>query len=154
MKNTTLIYFEKDDKYLMMNRNKKENDENSGKWIGVGGKFKDGESPEDCAIREAYEETGLTPTADALRYRGIVTFVSDTWPCEYMHLFTCDDFTGELTTCDEGELAWIEKDKVLDLPLWEGDREFLKLLHEESPFFSLKLEYEGERLVKTQCKIY
>ena len=154
MKNTTLIYFEKDGKYLMMNRNKKENDENSGKWIGVGGKFKDGESPEDCAIREAYEEAGLTPTTDALRYRGIVTFVSDTWPCEYMHLFTCDDFTGELTTCDEGELAWLEKDKVLDLPLWEGDREFLKLLHEESPFFSLKLEYEGERLVKTQCRVY
>ncbi len=154
MKNTTLIYFEKDGKYLMMNRNKKENDENSGKWIGVGGKFKDGESPEDCAIREAYEETGLTPTTDALRYRGIVTFVSDTWPCEYMHLFTCDDFAGELTTCDEGELSWVEKDKVLDLPLWEGDREFLKLLHEESPFFSLKLEYEGERLVKTHCRVY
>lgn len=154
MKNTTLIYFEKDGKYLMMNRNKKENDENSGKWIGVGGKFKDGESPEDCAIREAYEETGLTPTTDALRYRGIVTFVSDTWSCEYMHLFTCDDFTGELTTCDEGELSWVEKDKVLDLPLWEGDREFLKLLHEESPFFSLKLEYEGERLVKTHCRVY
>ncbi len=154
MKNTTLIYFEKDGKYLMMNRNKKENDENAGKWVGVGGKFKDCESPEECAIRESFEETGLTPTADALRYRGIVTFVSDTWPCEYMHLFTCDDFTGELTTCDEGELAWIEKDKVLELALWEGDRAFLKLIYDDSPFFSLKLEYEGERLVETQCKVY
>ncbi len=154
MKNTTLIYFEKDGKYLMMNRNKKENDENAGKWIGVGGKFNDGESPEDCAMREAFEETGLTPTADALKYRGIVTFVSDTWPCEYMHLFTCNKFTGELTNCDEGELAWIGKDKVLELPLWEGDREFLKLIYEDSPFFSLKLEYEGERLVKTHCKVY
>lgn len=154
MKNTTLIYFEKDGKYLMMNRNKKENDENAGKWIGVGGKFKDGESPEECAIRETYEETGLIPANDALKYRGIVTFVSDIWPCEYMHLFTCATFTGSLRNCDEGELAWIEKDKVLDLPLWEGDKVFLKLISEDSPFFSLKLEYEGEKLIGTHIKLY
>lgn len=154
MKNTTLIYFEKDGKYLMMNRNKKENDENAGKWIGVGGKFKDGESPEECAMREAFEETGLVPKDDSLKYRGIVTFVSDIWPCEYMHLFTCDNFTGILLDCDEGELAWIEKDMVLDLPLWEGDRAFLRLINDDSPFFSLKLEYEGEKLVKTYVKLY
>lgn len=154
MKNTTLIYFEKDGKYLMMSRNKKENDENAGKWIGVGGKFKDGESPEECAMREAFEETGLVPKDDSLKYRGIVTFVSDIWPCEYMHLFTCDNFTGTLLDCDEGELAWIEKDMVLDLPLWEGDRAFLKLINDDSPFFSLKLEYEGEKLIGTHIKLY
>lgn len=154
MKNTTLIYFEKDGKYLLMNRNKKENDENSGKWIGVGGKFIDGESPEDCVIREAFEETGLTPDPEALRYRGIITFVSDRWPCEYMHLFTCDKFTGNLHGCDEGELAWIEKEKLFELPIWEGDKEFLKLIADDSPFFSLKLEYEGENLIKTRCKVY
>ena len=154
MKNTTLIYFEKDGRYLMMNRNKKEKDANAGKWIGVGGKFKNGESPEECVIREAYEETGLRPNPDSLLYRGIVTFVSDIWPCEYMHLFTCNEFTGELIDCDEGELSWIDKEKIFDLPIWEGDREFLKLLYEETPFFSLKLEYEGERLKETYCKVY
>lgn len=154
MKNTTLIYFEEDGKYLMMNRNKKENDENAGKWIGVGGKFLDGETPEECALREAYEETGLVPKPNALKYRGIVTFVSNVWPCEYMHLFTCDSFTGDLRDCDEGELAWIGKDNIFDLPLWEGDREFLKLLNDNSPFFSLKLEYEGDMLIRKYCKIY
>lgn len=154
MKNTTLVYFEKDGKYLMMNRNKKENDDNAGKWIGVGGKFKDGETPEECAIREAFEETGLIPDSESLLYRGIITFNSDVCPCEYMHLFTCDSFTGELHTCNEGELAWVEKDKIFDLPLWEGDKVFLELLYKNSPFFSLKLEYNGEKLVKTNCKIY
>ena len=106
-KNTTLCYIERDGAYLMLHRTKKEDDANRDKWIGVGGKFEDGESPEDCMRREVWEETGLTVTA--WRYRGIVTFVSDVWETEYMHLFTCTDWTGEEKECDEGELAWIEK---------------------------------------------
>ena len=142
--NSTLIYIERGAQYLMLHRTKKENDMNHDKWLGIGGKFEDGESPEDCALREAKEETGLTLTA--LRYRGIVTFVSDRWETEYMHLFTADEWTGEIKTCDEGELAWIDKEAVLCLPLWEGDKIFLRLLDTDTPFFSLKLRYEGETL--------
>ena len=142
--NSTLIYIERGAQYLMLHRTKKENDMNRDKWLGIGGKFEDGESPEDCALREAKEETGLTLTS--LRYRGIVTFVSDRWETEYMHLFTADAWTGEIKTCDEGELAWIDKAAVLDLPLWEGDKIFLRLLDTDTPFFSLKLRYEGEKL--------
>jgi len=142
--NSTLIYVERDGQYLMLHRTKKENDMNHDKWLGIGGKFEDGESPEDCALREAKEETGLTLTA--LRYRGIVTFVSDRWETEYMHLFTASEWTGEVKTCDEGELEWIDKAAVLALPLWEGDKIFLRLLDEDGPFFSLKLRYEGETL--------
>lgn len=145
MKMTTLCYPERDGRYLMLHRTKKENDENRDKWIGVGGKFEDGESPEECMHREVLEETGLTVTD--YRYRGIVTFVSDEWQTEYMHLFTCTDWTGEIRECDEGELAWIEKDRLLSLTLWEGDRIFLRLLDTDTPFFSLKLVYHGERLV-------
>lgn len=144
MKNTTLCYIEKDGKYLMLNRNKKANDENGGKWIGVGGKFEDKESPEDCMMREVREETGLTVTEH--RYRGIVTFVSDRWPTEYMHLFTVSRFDGEVCECDEGSLAWIDKKQVKNLPQWEGDRIFLNLIDNEHPFFSLKLTYTGELL--------
>lgn len=111
MKNTTLCYIEKDDQYLCLHRIKKENDLNEGKWIGIGGKFKDKESPEDCLFREVYEETGLT--LHSYRYRGLVTFVSDTWPTEYMHLFTAAEFEGELRECDEGTLAWIKKEELL-----------------------------------------
>ena len=146
MKMTTLCYPERDGKYLMLHRTKKENDENRDKWIGVGGKFEDGESPEDCMRRELLEETGLAVTD--FRYRGIVTFVSDVWPCEYMHLFTCSDWTGELRECDEGELAWIKKQKLFDLTLWQGDRIFLQLLQEDVPFFSLKLTYQGDELLE------
>ncbi len=142
--NSTLIYVERDGQYLMLHRTKKENDINHDKWLGIGGKFEDGESPEDCALREAKEETGLTLTA--LRYRGIVTFVSDRWETEYMHLFTASEWTGEVKSCDEGELEWIDKAAVLALPLWEGDKIFLRLLDEDGPFFSLKLRYEGETL--------
>ena len=110
-------------------------------------KFEDGESPEDCVKREVLEETGLTLTS--YRYRGIVTFVSDVYPCEYMHLFTADGWTGEEKVCDEGELAWISKRDFRNLPMWEGDRIFLDLLDQNAPFFSLKLVYHGERLVKT-----
>ena len=146
-KMTTLCYLEQGDRYLMLHRTKKENDENHDKWIGVGGKFEDGESPEDCVKREVLEETGLILTS--YRYRGIVTFVSDMYPCEYMHLFTADAWTGEEKVCDEGELAWISKRDFLKLPMWEGDRIFLDLLEQNVPFFSLKLVYRGERLVKS-----
>ena len=143
--NSTLIYVERGDEYLMLHRTKKENDLNHDKWIGIGGKFEENESPEDCMLREAREETGLTLTR--WRYRGIVTFISDTWETEYMHLFTADDWTGELKECDEGDLEWIKKSELLKLKLWEGDKIFLRLLDTDEPFFSLKLKYEGDTLV-------
>ncbi len=146
MKSTTLCYIEKDAKYLMIHRTKKENDENRDKWLGIGGKLEEGESPFDCARREILEETGLS--ASSLSYRGIVTFVSDEYGTEYMHLFTCSEFSGEaLSECDEGVLEWIEKKKLLSLPMWEGDAIFLGLLDTERRFFSLKLIYSGERLI-------
>ena len=144
-KQTTLCYIENEGCYLMLHRVKKEQDENKDKWIGIGGKFEEGESPEECVLREAKEETGLTLTD--YKYRGIVTFVSDVWPCEYMHLFTATGFVGELKDCDEGVLEWLPKDKLYGLPMWAGDRIFLELLDKNVPFFSLKLVYEGERLV-------
>ena len=134
MKNTSLCYIQRDDEYLMLHRVKKENDENHDKWIGIGGKFEPGESPEECMLREALEETGLT--ISRWQYRGIVTFVSDEWGTEYMHLFTADGFQGQLKDCDEGELAWIKKSELLRLTLWEGDRIFLRLLDSDEPFFS------------------
>ena len=146
MRNTSLCYIERDGRYLMLHRVKKEHDENRDKWIGVGGKFEDKESPEDCLLREVREETGLALTRYA--YRGIVTFVSDLWPTEYMHLFTADGFTGDLRPCDEGDLEWVPKERIADLPIWAGDKIFLRLLTEDVPFFSLKLCYEGERLVQ------
>ena len=145
MKNSTLCYIEKDGKYLMLHRIKKENDVNRDKWIGIGGKFEDGESPEECMLREAKEETGLD--IDRYSFRAIVTFVSDIYETEYMHLFTADGFTGNISDCDEGCLEWIEKEKLYDLTLWEGDRIFLKLIEKPCPFFSLKLEYRGDNLV-------
>ena len=129
----------------MLHRTKKENDLNHDKWIGVGGKFQDKESPEDCLLRETWEETGLTLTS--YRYRGLVTFISNLWPTEYMHLFTADGWTGEPHPCEEGELAWIKKADLLSLPLWKGDQIFLDLLDRNTPFFSLKLQYEGDDLV-------
>ena len=142
---STLCYLERGDEYLMLHRVKKKNDANQDKWIGVGGKFEEGESPEECILRETREETGLTLTE--YRYRGLVTFVSDRWPTEYMHLFTASGWEGTPIPCAEGELAWIKKTELLDLPLWEGDKIFLRLLDTDEPFFSLKLRYEGERLV-------
>jgi 8-oxo-dGTP diphosphatase len=143
-RNTTLCYLERGDEYLMLHRVKKENDLNRDKWIGVGGKFERDESPEDCLLRECREETGLT--LERWRFRGIVTFISDEWPTEYMHLFTADRWSGTPGICDEGDLAWIKKRELLSLPLWEGDKIFLRLLDEDAPFFSLKLCYRGERL--------
>ncbi|MBE6579901.1 MAG: 8-oxo-dGTP diphosphatase [Ruminococcaceae bacterium] len=145
VKLNTLCYLEKGDSYLMLHRVKKENDANKDKWIGVGGGFEAGESPEDCMKREIFEETGFT--VKAWRYRGIVTFSSDVYPTEYMHLFTVTDWEGEQKVCDEGDLAWIKKEDLLSLPMWEGDKIFLKLLEEDAPFFSLKLCYKGSKLV-------
>ena len=147
MINTTLCYIRQDGEYLMLHRIKKENDLNHDKWIGIGGKFEDKESPEDCLLREAKEETGLTLTD--YRYRGIVTFVSDKWPTEYMHLFTADGWTGTVKECDEGVLEWIPKEMLLEIPHWEGDAIFLDLIdRDDTPFFSLKLRYEGEVLAE------
>ncbi len=144
---TTVCYLEKDGCYLMLHRIKKEYDLNKDKWIGIGGHFKTGECPEECAIREVREETGLLLTH--YRLRGIITFLSDNWPQgEYMFLFTADAWTGDMIDCDEGDLAWIEKDKLAALPLWEGDRIFLRLLDMQEPFFSLKLCYQGDTLHK------
>jgi 8-oxo-dGTP diphosphatase len=145
MRNTVLCYIERDGQYLMLYRNRKEKDCNAGKWVGVGGGFEDKESPVDCLIREVKEETGLTLTS--YRLRGIITFVSDRWEDETMFLFTADGFMGERIDCDEGELHWIPIEEVPSLPVWEGDRIFLRLLTEEAPFFLMKLTYEGDALV-------
>ena len=142
---STLCYIEKDGCWLMLHRTKKKNDINHDKWLGIGGKFEEGESPEECLLREVREETGLTLTD--YRFRGLVTFVSDEAPTEYMHLFTATGFTGTLRECDEGTLEWVPIGEVGRLPLWQGDRLFLSLLWQEGPFFSLKLEYRGDRLV-------
>ena len=146
MQNTTLIYIENDSKYLMLHRTKKEHDCNKGKWIGIGGKINETESPEECVVREVKEETGLTLLS--MEYRGIVTFVSDNNFTEYMHIFWSKDFSGTLCECDEGELEWVEKSKMNALPHWKGDEIFLNLLELRVPFFSLKLVYEKGVLIK------
>ena len=145
MLNTTLCYIERGDEYLMLHRVKKENDINRDKWIGLGGKFKEDESPEECLLREVYEESGLRLTS--WRYRGIVTFLNTKCSSEYMHLFTADGFEGTVGPCDEGELEWIKKSELMKLTLWEGDRIFLRLLDSNEPFFSLKLSYDGDELI-------
>ena len=151
---TTLCYIEREGKYLMMHRVKKEHDINKDKWVGIGGHFEENESPEECLLREVREETGLV--LDRFRMRGIITFISDRWQTEYMFLYTADQFHGELHGCDEGTLEWIAKQAVYGLPLWEGDKIFFRLLEEERPCFSLKLRYEGEKLaekVLDGCKL-
>ena len=145
MQPTTLCDIEKEDSYLLLHRISKKNDINKDKWIGVGGKFEDKESPEECLLREVKEETGLTLTS--YRLRGVVTFVSDRWVTEYMFLYTADGFEGEMTACKEGNLQWVKKKDMNQLNLWEGDKIFLDLLEKEVPFFSLKLSYEGDTLV-------
>lgn len=142
VKLSTLCYIEKEGQYLMLHRTVKENDVNEGKWIGVGGHFEEGESPEECLLREVKEETGYTLTSWS--YRGIVTFVYGENLTEYMSLYTADGFEGEAISCDEGELAWIEKEKIWELDIWEGDKIFFRLLEEGCPFFSLKLVYNEE----------
>ena len=143
---TTLCYIEKDNKYLMLHRVKKENDINRDKWVGIGGHFEADETPEECLLREVREETGLELTD--YRLRGIITFISDRWPTEYMFLYTASGYTGEISTCDEGILEWVEKNMVYSLPIWEGDKIFFKLLEDETDFFTLKLRYEGDKLVE------
>lgn len=145
--NCTLCYIENDrDEYLMLHRVKKKNDVNQDKWIGVGGKFEEGESPEECLLREVWEETGYTLTS--YRLRGIVTFQADQWPAEYMFLYTADGYTGTQKECNEGDLQWIPKDEIEQLPIWEGDKVFFRLLREDRPFFSLKMVYQGDTLMR------
>lgn len=143
---TTLGYIETRESYLMLHRVKKEQDVNEGKWIGIGGKFEYGESPEECMIREAKEETGLAVTS--MKFRGILTFICDKQDPEYICLYTIDGFSGQLKECDEGELLWVPKDEIFGLNLWEGDRIFFDLLQKDVPFFSLKLCYEGDQLLE------
>ena len=138
---TTLCYIERDGQYLMLHRVSKKNDVNKDKWIGVGGHFEGTESPEDCLLREVKEETGLTLTS--WQFRGIVTFVCDDYPVEFMCLYTADGFEGQLKDCDEGRLEWVDKKRLMDLELWEGDKIFFRLLDEDAPFFSLKVVYEN-----------
>lgn len=153
MKMTTLCYIEQEGKYLILHRVKKHHDINAGKWIGVGGHVENGETPEECLLREVKEETGLVLTA--YRLRGLVTFLSDACEPELMCVFTADAFDGEMIECDEGELAWVEKSDVLALPTWEGDRVFLeRLLSGDERFFSIKLRYEGDKLVEKKITDY
>ena len=147
MLNTTLCYITRGDEVLMLHRVKKKNDLNQDKWIGIGGKFEGDESPDECLLREAREETGLTLTR--WRCRGVVTFLSDgPWESEFMYLFTADGFEGQLRECDEGELQWVKRDFIQSLPQWEGDKIFLDLLWQDAPFFLLKLRYSGDKLVE------
>ncbi len=144
---TTLCYIERDDSYLMMHRVKKENDINKDKWVGVGGHFEEGESPEECLLREVREETGLELTSWKLR--GVITFSTDVYPTEYMFLYTANGYAGEMIECNEGNLEWVKKSEVYDLPIWEGDKVFFRLIEEDESCFSLKLRYEGDKLVET-----
>lgn len=152
MINTTLCYIEKNDSYLMLHRVKKENDLNHDKWIGVGGKFEQDETPEECLLREVKEETGLTLTD--YRLRGIITFISNEWETEYMYLYTATGYEGNITECNEGDLVWVPKKEIENLKIWEGDKIFFRLLREDKGFFSLKLRYEGDTLVENKNTQY
>ena len=149
---STLCYIEKDGKYLMLHRTKKKNDINKDKWLGIGGKFEDGESPEECIIREVKEETGLT--INKYKLRCAITYVSTNWETEYMYVFTSNDFTGELIECNEGDLQWIGKDKVTELKTWEGDKIFVEKIKNNDSFFTIKFNYDGEKLIKYDLKEY
>ena len=149
---SSLCYIENNGKYLMLHRTKKENDINKDKWLGIGGKFEDGESPEECVVREVKEETGLT--LNSYKLRCIVTYVSTTWETEYMYVFTSNDFTGTLIECNEGDLEWIDKKQITKLPTWEGDKLFVEKLQKDDTFFTVKFEYDGEKLIKYQLKQY
>ena len=139
---TTLCYIERDNKYLMLHRVAKKNDINKDKWIGVGGHLEEGESPEECLLREVWEETGLTLTS--YRFRGLITFCTDGAPAEYMCLFTADGFSGRMRECSEGKLEWVDRKKLEGLNLWDGDRLFFDLLRRGEPFFSLKYCYRRD----------
>ena len=146
MYNTTLCYITRGDEVLMLHRVKKKNDINKDKWIGIGGKFEGEESPDECLLREAKEETGLTLTS--WQCRGVITFLCDGAEGEFMYLFTADEFEGELKTCDEGDLQWVSREFLYSLPMWEGDKIFLDLLWQDAPFFLLKLHYRDDRLIE------
>lgn len=145
MINSAICYIEKDGKYLMLHRTKKEKDINKEKWIGVGGKFEKDESPEECILREVKEETGLT--LNSFKLRCIITYTSKDWETEYMYVFTSKDFSGELIECNEGDLEWVEKEKLFNLNLWEGDKIFLNKIQEDIPFFTMKFNYDGDTLL-------
>lgn len=149
---SSLCYIEKDEKYLMIHRTKKNNDINENKWIGIGGKFEVGESPEECIIREVKEETGLT--LNSYKFRGIITYISKTWETEYVCLFTSDNFSGKLIECNEGDLKWIDKKEVLNLKTWEGDKIFINKIQKDDKFFTIKFEYDGDTLLKYDLKEY
>ena len=151
MKITTLCYPERDGKYLMLYRNRKKNDPNGGKWIGIGGHLEKGELPSECAHRELFEEPGLK--ASKMTLSGVIFFYSDIWEDECMYLYKAERLSGDIIPCDEGTLEWIKKDRVLSLPIWEGDRLFLKLLQEDAPFFTMSLTYEGDSLVSHKTVI-
>ena len=146
MLNTTLCYVTRGDEVLMLHRVKKKNDINKDKWIGIGGKFEGEESPDECLLREAKEETGLTLTS--WQCRGVVTFISEGEIGEYMYLFTADGFEGALADCNEGDLQWVKRDFLDSLPKWEGDQIFLDLLWQDAPFFLLKLRYREGKLLE------
>ena len=149
---STLCYIEKNNKYLMLHRTKKENDINKDKWLGIGGKFEEGESPEECIIREVKEETGLI--LKSYKLRCIVTYTSNKWETEYIYVFTSNDFTGEQIECDEGDLQWIDKNEVIKLNTWEGDRIFAEKIQKDNTFFTVKFIYDEEKLVKYSLNEY
>ena len=149
---STLCYIEKDNKYLMLHRTKKENDISKDKWLGVGGKFEDEESPEECIKRETKEETGLN--LNKIKLRCIVTYVSTNWETEYMYVFTSNDFDGNLIDCNEGDLQWIDKDKVLTLNTWEGDKIFIEKIQKDDSFFTIKFKYDGYKLLNYELFEY
>ena len=149
---STVCYIEKDEKYLMLHRTKKENDINKDKWIGIGGKFEDNESPEECVEREVLEETGLK--LNSYKLKCIVTYTSTNWETEYMYVFTSNDFSGDLIECNEGDLQWVEKNKIINLNTWEGDKIFLNKIQKDNTFFTVKFNYDGDKLIKYSLEEY
>ena len=152
MQNTTLCYLEHQHQYLMLLRNKKKHDINKQKWIGIGGHLLEKETPDECVQREFTEETGLTLLDYKLR--GLVTFISDEYETVQMWLYTASKFEGKLMPCDEGVLQWIDIDNIQSLNHWEGDLKFLELIKKPTPFFTMKLSYQGERLVEYKVQFH